>query len=260
MLILVGLAFITGVLVPITLLAADVKQSTIAGVSLLAGTLAFSIGAVVLFGWDVLRQPATPKSDFVKARWRPVLLNALKDTDTKLANGSLLDSEQFLNANSARENSLLPVNLKSALDQYDRDTVAYNEASLILNQKIAESIRSDAVISKRLASPASPGMHQSLVLWPVQVFDSQALDNLEKNLKLNPQQAVSFEIQGPTWSRVVAWIAPSAVPADNVTLVNRLREIGRKIQGDLLKQRFDAARQNVSSSAKALESTVQSWR
>jgi hypothetical protein len=258
-LILVLLAFITGALVPMALLATNINQSTIAGISLLLGTLAFSVGSVALFGWDVLHKSQAPKADYVRDRWRTVLLPRLAETNAKLQQGGLFDRDQLLEAKAARESASFPPTVRTALDHYLQNTDSYNQTALTLNRKIVDAVQLDSIVSARLV-PVGSLFGQMATLTPIQVCDDQVLENVLRSLKQNPQQGISFEIQMPRWSRVVAILRPSSVTADNDSAIARLRQLGRKFEDDPLKRDFDAARDRVRSSEREFHTALQSWK
>jgi hypothetical protein len=259
-LVLGSLAFIAGVAVPIALLATNISQSTVAGISLLVATLALLIGSITLFGWDVLHKPEVNKGNYVRARWRAALLQRLKEDNTRLAQGSLLGRDDFLDARSSREASTFPQIVRDRLDQYSSATEAYNQVALALSIKITDNARSDAKLSPRLALPATQTWSGSMTLSPLQILDHQAVDNALASLKQNPQQGMTFEIRRATWSRVVLLIRPSSTVAENADLTNRLHELSNRFEADPMKTHLDAVRERTSASSRALEVALEGWK
>jgi hypothetical protein len=258
MLLLVALAFITGVLVPTGLLAANMKQSTIAGVSLLAATVVLSVGAVTLFGWDVLHVSEVSKTEYARSRWRTPLLGGLKEANARLDQGGLINRDLFLDARSSRESASFPDPVRRALDNYNESTDAYNQAALALSLRILDVIRADKKLSARLVPPGAQSW-SGVGLTPLQILRSQTVNGVAKSLKQNPQQAISFEVQMPTWSRVVAFVPPSSIATDNEALFDRLREIAEEFKTDPLKRHLDDALQRAASSSRELENALKDW-
>jgi hypothetical protein len=254
------LAFTTGVALPIGLLATNINQSTIGGVSLLIATLAFALGSVVLFGWDVLHKTEANKANYVRDRWRADLLQKLKEGRTRLSQGSLLGRDEFLDAKNSREAASLPETVRSALDQYATASEAYNQVALALSLKVTDTLVSGSKLSTLSVPPAAQTWTASLTLSPLQILDQQAVSNVLSSLKQNPQQGVSIEIQRATWSRVVARIRPISTVAESAELTNRLGEISRKFQADPMKTQFDSARERASTAARSLEAALESWK
>ncbi len=259
-LVLVSLAFITGVVVPVALLATNINQSNVAGISLLVATLALSIGSVALFGWDVLHKPEPKKENYVIARWQADLLQKLKDGNARLNQGDLLGRDEFLDAKSSREAASFPETVRNALDQYSAATETYNQVALALSLKICEAMRSDPKLSPRLSPPATQTWSSSVTLSPLQILDLEAVDKALASVKQNAQQGISFEIRRATWSRVVFVIRPSLTPTENADLAARFREIAKKFEVDPTKRDLDSARHQTSASSRALEAALEGWK
>jgi len=254
------LAFITGVALPIGLLATNINQSTIGGISLLIATLTLALGSVALFGWDVLHKPEANKANYVRDRWRAGLLQKLKENNTRLSQGSLLGRDEFLDAKSSREAASFPEAVRSALDQYATASEAYNQAALALSLKVTDALVSGSKLSTLSVPPAAQTWTASLTLSPLEILDQEKITNVLATLKQNPQQGMSIEIQRATWSRVVARIRPISTAAENAELTSRLIEISKKFQADPMKTQVDGARERTDAAARALEAAVENWK
>jgi hypothetical protein len=252
-LVLLILSFIAGVLAPLALLAVGEKANAIAEISLLSAAFALTLGAISVFGWDVLHGPAPNVAAYVANRWCAPLLAELKNTDSRLAEGGLLETGPFFDASGAVDRGSLPNGMLAALQDYLKNAEEYNRTALACNTKIIEAISNDQRLSGRLQKPPFSG--QAVTLEPLQVFDNETLSGLKSNLNTNMQLGISIEVQMPRWRRVIAFLPPND---DNVSLITTINSIAQQLASDSTRTDFENARARVKQSAAELKFILES--
>lgn len=135
------LALVTGVVVPLLLLALSAEQSRGSLTAILLASLIFTGWAFIQFALDITTVAAAPT--YGRSRW-DTTLKLLDTNETRLSHVSLIELAPIREA--AGPTDQIDEGLRSKLEAYVYAGDAYNEAARALTARTIDAMRSDAAI------------------------------------------------------------------------------------------------------------------
>jgi hypothetical protein len=258
LLMLSGLAFLLGVVLPLALLAWKVETNGIAGSAILVSVLILTLGAFVRFGWDISAPLKADPREYIAARWYFPLLKELEIHNKKLQHGGLLDRDMFADAANSADKQQFSKEVFDALTEYVAGAESYNGKALRLNKKVIEVIQSDAILGPVVAGYRS---HRGgPLLYPPDVLDKTRLDEIAGAFTANPDVDISVEVDMPRWHRVALKIPGHAFAAEPSQLRVTLGSIRQAVVETQEAKEFMDARHELAVAASRLRVAIESSR
>ena len=254
-LVLVVLAGLTGIVVPLVLMAGSTEPTRILAMIGLSATLLFICGSFIQFGRDVAAPSSIDFAQYLKGRWYAPFLKELDLIHAKMTNAGLLSRDVFLDASVSPDRKQFARSIDNALAQYLTSSDEYNSRAMALNQKVIGTVKSNSVLSPLIATYR--GNKGGPILHPGEISDVDRLSNVVSSLKANPDVELSFEIDLPRGvSQVAAKFPTVSIASDLARLQSILSGLRTEVVNSDEYKQFTAAKENLEKAAAQLRSAL----
>lgn len=256
LLLLSGLAFFLGVVLPLGLLAWKIEIDNIGGSAILVSVLALTIGAFARFGWDISAPLRFGSTEYATARWYTPLIKELEIHEKKVEHGGLVDREFFIDAARSGTRAQFPRELVTALDDYLERTEIYNTKALRLSGIVAERIKSDPIMGDAVAQSPSQRVSTSVPLHPADVLDEARLNSVIDSFRTRDVD-ISISVDMPRWIREDIRIPRKAFGDKPEAVAEALRALRLDILNGSHAEEFLTAREDLVKSGEQLRRTLE---
>lgn len=244
---LFAIALVCGTILPILLLSLGRYGNRTLALLIATIALGSALGGSTWFGYDVISH-YEGSGEYVRARWYLPLLEQIKANAPKLSTGGAVDLDLFVDAQDSADKTQFPTDLLRAIQGYVAAGQRYNATADAINAEVIPRLKNLLGAENRTRSGGSQ------VVTPLEVLSSE---RIEKLFAQNPPVAISFEVQGPWWSRVIATIPAAELLRKEQQLKSSLMAIGQQASHSPEFVRFTNARDEFVAAEGQLKEILQ---
>lgn len=252
LLLLMVLSLVVGTLVPMWLSGWPPEPNKIGAAAWLVASLAFTMGATVLFVSDLSRAPSVTDRAFVAHRWAEPLKKQLEQDEHRLKTGSGVDvrvaTEAIQNADSVR----FPHPLRAALTDYVARVEVYNQSVPRMGEFVSAALRADPDLAPVILDSTTSG---GTAITLAEFLSGDRVAEIARILEGKPMH-VMIDMHGARWGRTFAVIPPFP-PERAQVLSSALARVQQAIGHSDVAGQFARHREDVEQGRAALKAEIE---